>query len=730
MKKKIAYLEELLEKEREINAQLRSQLSDSQQELQDLLVKIEYYEMMEEDLKSQIQLKEKELEGTAMKGDYELLISNLKRQLEKISQQNGELKRQYQTMKESLEEELKKLKYSNEEYQRQSIQHQLLNDQLQFSLQQIAESESLQRDLSHQNKLLQDEVNQMKERLIGSSQSSDQIHSDNNDLKSKNELLMKEIEELKQRLIDQQKQNQQKNEEIKKDFVDKNNNLQNELKSVKEENHFSQKELEKQLNETLNRIDLLENDKQSLSNQIDQINKDWNKKYSELDDQLNEVKSANQKLIHNQNNETRSLADQIDRSNSEWEGKHDELLTQLNRAKEVISRLQNDQENQTNESQRKFGDLTNENQKLKENASSVRNENKQLIDKINELEEMAKEEKKKLSTTVVQLQKENENLQISSKNLHEEKTKEFNDQKLTMEQLEFQLQKAIERAVHAERLLKETSNELKKLKLELDGEEGAGGETSENTIGLRQQLALLQQKNLELLNDDSAVREAKRTFQNEMQKALSETKELLIENFNREINEYKAQISKLEKDHAQKFSSMELGYEQQLRNQKLSLDENYRDILEQTKNNVQTYKTKYDDLNENFQTLTTWMMSGMANNGIAPDSNFNPSVVKVSFMLKKGDRIKNWKRRLFMLKNDGEVVYYGTTDSPKPRGTINLRELTELKQSPGTAELPDSLDIITPGRIWNLHFDNPDLEKAWQKIIKDFMNKRRSSIRM
>ena len=653
LKKRIEYLEDLLEKERKLTSQLRAQLLEKEEEILELESKIEALELLKEDLEAQIELKEKELLGSAIKEDYEIILTSLKKQLENLLIENKELKTKYHHLKSEFDKKEEKLNQLNEKYLEDLNNFEKIKNEIENVMEKMKFFEELNLNLKKENENLKNEVENLMEQLKNSDKFSGDLQQE---LIEKNQILMKEIGELKE-------ENKDKFEEYSKEkqlLNEKINLIENEKN--KKENELN--ELEKKFNET----------KIELEEEIKMNQKEWEEKFKLLNDEMIE-------------------------KNKDWNERYSLLEKQYENSQSLIESLRNHSE-MNNDSNHQ---LIDENNQLK----------LKLITKDNEIE-----------TLNLQIKKSNEEQkEISEKNekLWEEKGKDCANHQLIIDDLNRQLKQAIDEAIFAK-------NELKKLKIELDGNENEnenGGENNLN-IGLRQQLAILQAKNLELLNDDSAVREAKRNFQFELQKALSDMKNLMSENFEREIAEYKAQLERIDKDYSTKISDIETDFEKQIRAQKLSLDANYRDELERTKTNLQTYKSKAEILHENFQTLATWLMSGMNNNGIAPDSSTQPSVIKVAFMLKKGDRIKNWKRRLFILKSDGEVIYYGNTDSPKPRGMINLRDLTDMKQSPGTAELPDSLDIITPNRIWSLHFDNADMEKAWMNIIKEYMNKRRS----
>ena len=239
----------------------------------------------------------------------------------------------------------------------------------------------------------------------------------------------------------------------------------------------------------------------------------------------------------------------------------------------------------------------------------------------------------------------------------------------------------------------------------------------------------------ELLNLQTKLIEKEENHRKQLELSINDVRNQLNLQYKEEIKQMKDII--IEKDEHLKRREEKLNqeFEKSLRQQKLAMDDTYRDSLETTKSSLELYKKQLSILSENYRHLSMWLITGMDNSKLN-DINSNDiksiddiNIIKVGFMLKKGDRIKNWKRRLFVCRNDGDVVYYANKDAPKPRGTINLRDLIDVKHSTGTADMPDSLDLHTPQRVWNLHFDTATSEKSWNDLINDYYQKKRNSLR-
>lgn len=227
----------------------------------------------------------------------------------------------------------------------------------------------------------------------------------------------------------------------------------------------------------------------------------------------------------------------------------------------------------------------------------------------------------------------------------------------------------------------------------------------------------------DLIDAQTKMRDLEETHRQQLLAAVQDVKLQLAKQYEQEILQHSLAVQETEDRLTKKISDLCSEHQNQLRTQKLQLDDTYRDTMEDLKSSLLQHKTQLKLLGENFQNLSKWLLKGME----FPADREIPSIIKVGFMLKKGDRVKNWKRRLFVLCSDGDVAYYAHKDCPRPRGTISLRELSEIKHSQGTAEVPDSMDLHTSNRVWSLHFDTNTEEQAWASIINAFYQKRVSA---
>ena len=90
-------------------------------------------------------------------------------------------------------------------------------------------------------------------------------------------------------------------------------------------------------------------------------------------------------------------------------------------------------------------------------------------------------------------------------------------------------------------------------------------------------------------------------------------------------------------------------------------------------------------------------------------------VQRAEILMKRGDFIQNWKKRLVIATADS-IIYY--SDPMKPRGQIDLRTIRGVRESGDPGSLPNTLEIITPDRVWALSFTTKSRAAGW----KDFVN--------
>jgi hypothetical protein len=110
-------------------------------------------------------------------------------------------------------------------------------------------------------------------------------------------------------------------------------------------------------------------------------------------------------------------------------------------------------------------------------------------------------------------------------------------------------------------------------------------------------------------------------------------------------------------------------------------------------------------------------------------------ILKTGFMMKRGDVVKNWKRRYFVAKNkvDNFVIeYYETEDAPKAKGVIqpcgykvddfDPEEIEEF----GSENSDHGIKLVPydeTRRAWYVNCESDEDRKEWEKIFQNAVRK-------
>lgn len=92
-----------------------------------------------------------------------------------------------------------------------------------------------------------------------------------------------------------------------------------------------------------------------------------------------------------------------------------------------------------------------------------------------------------------------------------------------------------------------------------------------------------------------------------------------------------------------------------------------------------------------------------------PPSN----VQKVDVLMKRGDFVHSWKKRL-AIATDRAVYYY--SEPVRPKGSIELRNVRGVREADST-QPPLTLEILTPDRVWALSFSSKIQLQAWYDLL-------------
>eukprot|EP00002_Diphylleia_rotans_P035670 TRINITY_DN7807_c0_g1_i1.p1 TRINITY_DN7807_c0_g1~~TRINITY_DN7807_c0_g1_i1.p1 ORF type:complete len:345 (+),score=73.89 TRINITY_DN7807_c0_g1_i1:515-1549(+) len=102
----------------------------------------------------------------------------------------------------------------------------------------------------------------------------------------------------------------------------------------------------------------------------------------------------------------------------------------------------------------------------------------------------------------------------------------------------------------------------------------------------------------------------------------------------------------------------------------------------------------------------------------------DPTVIKASWMTKRGNLVRNWKRRYFILGFDHHLRYYESPNDISEKGFINLNIASAAYASTATEAPSFAIDIVTPDRIYTLSCDSKELYSEWLTLLKNIIKKR------
>ena len=93
-------------------------------------------------------------------------------------------------------------------------------------------------------------------------------------------------------------------------------------------------------------------------------------------------------------------------------------------------------------------------------------------------------------------------------------------------------------------------------------------------------------------------------------------------------------------------------------------------------------------------------------------------VMRIGELQKQGDFVKSWKKRLFVLREDGQLLYFSEGDVPKPRGSIDVNRVSKITKAEQDTMLPFSIALTADGRDWFLNFESQSQMQDWISAFK------------
>ena len=91
-------------------------------------------------------------------------------------------------------------------------------------------------------------------------------------------------------------------------------------------------------------------------------------------------------------------------------------------------------------------------------------------------------------------------------------------------------------------------------------------------------------------------------------------------------------------------------------------------------------------------------------------------ILHAGWAFKLGSKVKNWKRRWFVLLSNGNLRYFEDKDSFQEKGHLQLDKMTAISIAPATKEgVP--LQIINSKRILVMKFQTREEADEWSEKL-------------
>mmetsp|Transcript_2424 Transcript_2424/g.4873 ORF Transcript_2424/g.4873 Transcript_2424/m.4873 type:complete len:411 (-) Transcript_2424:228-1460(-) len=107
----------------------------------------------------------------------------------------------------------------------------------------------------------------------------------------------------------------------------------------------------------------------------------------------------------------------------------------------------------------------------------------------------------------------------------------------------------------------------------------------------------------------------------------------------------------------------------------------------------------------------------IVDNKIPADNVQDASTARAGFMIKQGGRVKNWKKRFFVLKKDGQLQYFKSAKAIEPKGVIWLSDLCNAGVDTSSTHRPHTIALKTPSRIYYFTCQDESEMHAWIEVL-------------
>jgi hypothetical protein len=144
-------------------------------------------------------------------------------------------------------------------------------------------------------------------------------------------------------------------------------------------------------------------------------------------------------------------------------------------------------------------------------------------------------------------------------------------------------------------------------------------------------------------------------------------------------------------------------------------------------NEIENEMARQKDMEKEFVSVLQFLVGPPVEKKIATTLQ-DVRVIKCGQMIKRGNLIKSWNRRMFILRQNMQLIYYSVDDHPQPRGILDLRTVVVAQIAKEIA--PTVLEINTNTRNWFLACDTEEEAQEWCRLINHLVetNKLRPAV--
>eukprot|EP01088_Endostelium_zonatum_P017879 TRINITY_DN5516_c0_g2_i1.p1 TRINITY_DN5516_c0_g2~~TRINITY_DN5516_c0_g2_i1.p1 ORF type:complete len:306 (+),score=100.85 TRINITY_DN5516_c0_g2_i1:28-918(+) len=125
---------------------------------------------------------------------------------------------------------------------------------------------------------------------------------------------------------------------------------------------------------------------------------------------------------------------------------------------------------------------------------------------------------------------------------------------------------------------------------------------------------------------------------------------------------------------------------------------------------------------EGYSTVLNFLVDDSPN----ADNTGDHKVIKVGTLQKQGNLMKGqYRKRLFLLRANRQLIYFSTKEKPVPRGILDLRECLGMEISKSDKQL---LEILTPTGKFSLRADSKEQRDDWAQSLMTLMKQPQAGV--